>query len=169
MLGTKALQVLSPLSQPLVFSIENLPYPPCRALSTMTHPSLLLAALPMPAASSSRGSTSPTDVWRHWGDMERQGAMVKVLRALQLEDPEGVFSRELDEETLRVRSRYFIDFSFSVGLLPLRSFPPLINRIIYSTKVMKETSVHSTYIFLTVSSHGRHYTTFRLCHRTPVV
>ncbi|CAM9340203.1 unnamed protein product, partial [Sphacelaria rigidula] len=62
---------------------------------------LLPAALPMPAASSSRGSTSPTDVWRHWGDMERQGAMVKVLRALQLEDPEGVFSRELDEETLR--------------------------------------------------------------------
>lgn len=42
--------------------------------------------------------------------MERQGAMVKVLRALQLEDLEGVFSRELDQETLRVRSYLAVAF-----------------------------------------------------------
>ena len=35
--------------------------------------------------------------------MERQGVMMKVVRSLQLNDPSGIFSRQLDAETLQVR------------------------------------------------------------------
>lgn len=63
--------------------------------------------MPLATSTSSRsgrsGSTTAEEQWRNWGKMERQGAMMKVIRALQLNDPAGVFSRELDEDTLRVR------------------------------------------------------------------
>lgn len=64
------------------------------------------AALPAPATavlnSRSGGRSVTPEQWRHWGSMEREVAMIKVVRTLQLKDPAGVFSRQLDEKTLQV-------------------------------------------------------------------
>lgn len=53
------------------------------------------------------GEVTP-EQWRHWGGMERQMAMIKVVRALQREDPAGIFSRTLDPDTLRVRDQSLV-------------------------------------------------------------
>ncbi|CAB1102277.1 unnamed protein product [Ectocarpus sp. CCAP 1310/34] len=56
---------------------------------------------PLGVSSSTRsGGVSAEEQWRNWGSLERQGAMMKVVRALQISDPAGMFSRVLDEETL---------------------------------------------------------------------
>eukprot|EP00903_Cladosiphon_okamuranus_P012127 g11378.t1 len=64
---------------------------------------LLPGAVPVPltlSSSSRSGSVSAEEQWNNWGSMERQGVMIKVVRSLQLNDPSGIFSRELDAETL---------------------------------------------------------------------
>ncbi|CAN0055663.1 unnamed protein product, partial [Ectocarpus fasciculatus] len=64
---------------------------------------LLPGAVPLPlgvSSSTRSGGVSAEEQWRNWGSLERQGAMMKVVRALQISDPAGMFSRELDEETL---------------------------------------------------------------------
>lgn len=67
------------------------------------------AAVPMPASTSSStragAGKSSRDSWQHWGGMERQLAMMKVVRKLQQEDPDGVFSRKLDKEALKASAR----------------------------------------------------------------
>lgn len=50
----------------------------------------------------SSSSPCPESEWQSWGSVERRLAMIKVVRALQARDPEGVFSRELDAVTLEV-------------------------------------------------------------------
>ncbi|CAN0031506.1 unnamed protein product, partial [Ectocarpus sp. 4 AP-2014] len=64
---------------------------------------LLPGAVPIPlgvSSSTRSGGVSAEEQWRNWGSLERQGAMMKVVRALQISDPAGMFSRVLDEETL---------------------------------------------------------------------
>ncbi|CAM9654655.1 unnamed protein product, partial [Ectocarpus sp. 13 AM-2016] len=64
---------------------------------------LLPGAVPLPlgvSSSTRSGGVSAEEQWRNWGSLERQGAMMKVVRALQISDPAGMFSRVLDEETL---------------------------------------------------------------------
>ncbi|CAM9724626.1 unnamed protein product [Ectocarpus sp. 12 AP-2014] len=64
---------------------------------------LLPGAVPIPlgvSSSTRSGGVSAEEQWRNWGSLERQGAMMKVIRALQISDPAGMFSRVLDEETL---------------------------------------------------------------------
>lgn len=59
--------------------------------------------MPLISSLSTRsGSVSAEEQWNNWGSMERQGGMMKVVRSLQLNDPSGLFSRELDAETLEV-------------------------------------------------------------------
>ncbi|CBJ30328.1 conserved unknown protein [Ectocarpus siliculosus] len=64
---------------------------------------LLPGAVPLPlgvSSSTRSGGVSAEEQWRNWGSLERQGAMMKVVRALQISDRAGMFSRVLDEETL---------------------------------------------------------------------
>lgn len=77
--------------------------------TTLSFPRLATAAaIPIPTldpSSTRAGSgTSTKDAWQHWGNMERQLAMMKVVRTLQQEDSEGTFSRKLDDQALEVGS-----------------------------------------------------------------
>lgn len=78
--------------------------------------------VPLTLSSSSRsGSVSAEEQWNNWGSMERQGVMMKVIRSLQLNDPSGIFSRQLDAETLQVRSVWWCGWHTEASHVRLRT------------------------------------------------
>ncbi|CAM9313431.1 unnamed protein product [Hapterophycus canaliculatus] len=64
-------------------------------------PEAVPVPLTTPSSSLRSGNASATEQWQNWGSVERRGAMMKVVRELQANDPTGLFSRQLDEDTLK--------------------------------------------------------------------